>query len=259
MANLPPALTFKAWQRSKLFERAERQGARLQSHAALTLTDTNTNQAASGDVSFILMAAGDVAGLKPDAIKHMAPAPATRDAETTKLVHIDLWEKDLPWRYTPMQNDPNKLLPWLVLLVGTSKEIEVKGGIVNVDPEVLKAHNLDDSYLWAHTQFDGNREIARILSPRGLELDGVPPRPAGLLPQHEYVAVLVPAFNPEGERMWSAAGVPNFGSKAVLPAFHFWSFGTAEAGDFATLATALTIPPAAGGQNRAALSPQCAC
>lgn len=246
MANPPQTLTFKAWQRSKLFERAKRQGPRLQSSVALTLTDTNTNQAKSGDQSFILMAAGDVAGLKPSAIKHMAPAPGARDAETTKLVHIDFWEKDLPWRYTPIQNDPNKLLPWLVLLVGTGEEIKVEGGIVtHVAPEVLKTHNLDDSHLWAHTQLAGQSETARILSPRGLELDAQTNKHVGLLPQHEYIAVLVPAFNQEGDRMWTAAGEPNFGSKGILPAFHFWSFGTAEAGDFETLATALTIPPAA--------------
>ena len=237
MANPPDKLTFKAWQRSKLFDRAQLQGARLQSTVTLTLTDTNTKDTAGDDARFMLMSAGDVAGLRPDAIKHMAPAPFARDAETTKFVHIDLWEKDLPWRYTPQKNDPNTLHPWLVLLVGTGEEIQVEGGIVTqIADEVLKTHNLEQSHLWAHTQFDGHSEIGRILSPQVLNA------------QHEYLAVLVPAFNQDGQPMWSVNDnnvIRNFGSKGALPAYHFWRFWTAEAGDFETLATALKILKAA--------------
>src|SRR5215217_3227698 len=151
MAPLPKKLTFTAWQRSRLFERAEVAGPRLSGKLALTLADTNTGQAASDDATFTLMAAGDVDGLKAEAIKHMAPAPFARDAETTKLVHIDLWEHDLPWRYTPEVDAPN-LRPWLVLLVGTAEEIQVEGGVVtHVADSVLAAHDLASSHLWAHT------------------------------------------------------------------------------------------------------------
>jgi hypothetical protein len=241
MPDLPEKLTFKAWQRSRLFDQAQPQGARLGGKLSLTLQDTNTRQSAPGETSFTLMATADVGGLKADAIKHMAPAPFARDAETTKLVHIDLWESDLPWRYTPRTNEP-KLRPWLVLLVGTAEELKIEGGLVkHVGQSVLKAHNLDQSYLWAHTQWDGHTNIARILSPRGLPTAA---EPAGLLPQQEYLAVLVPAFNDAGQPMWSSAGEPNYGTKGVLPAFHFWRFWTAEPGDFETLAAALRVPPA---------------
>src|SRR5436190_21211438 len=98
MAALPEKLTFTAWQRSRLFERAEVQGPRLGGKLALTLADINTGQHATEDAHFTFMAAADVAGLKLTAVKHMAPAPFARDAETTKLVHIDLWEHDLPDR-----------------------------------------------------------------------------------------------------------------------------------------------------------------
>ncbi|MER2600173.1 MAG: hypothetical protein ABTQ73_11700 [Caldilineales bacterium] len=223
---MPDILTFTSWERSRLFERAVPQGARLGSSLALTLTDVKTGQPpAQGDAPFGLLAAADVAGLKPGAIKHMAPAPFARDAETTKFVHIDLWEKDLPWRYTPQANSP-ALRPWLVLLVGTGEEIEVRGGIANVKDSVLIAHDLKHSHLWAHTQWDGHTTIARILSPRKLAA------------QTEYVAALVPAFNQDGQEMWTVAGNAvqrSFGSKGILPAFHFWRFWTADAGDFETL------------------------
>jgi hypothetical protein len=243
MPELPKNLTFKAWQRSKLFDRAEKQGPRLGGKLALTLRDTNTAQQVIEDTRFTLMAPADVAGLKPSAIKHMVPAPFARDAETTKLVHIDLWEYDLPWRYTPEANNPN-LPPWLVLLVGTAEEIKVEGGLVtHVDNRVLETHNLTESHLWAHTQWDGHTTIGRILSPRGLETNGGL-KSVGLLPQHEYLAVLVPAFNDDGKPMWSAPAERHFGRKGVLPAFHSWRFWTSESGDFETLAGALKVPPA---------------
>lgn len=137
----------------------------------------------------------------------------------------------MPWRYTPQVNEPN-LRPWLVLLVGTGEEIAVSGGIANVQASVLQAHPLSQSHCWAHTQFDGHNTIGRILSPQKL------------LPQREYVAVLVPAFNDTGRDMWHDDGTTNFGRRGVLPAFHHWRFWTAEAGDFETLAAALHIPPA---------------
>ena len=240
----PDKLTFTSWQRNKVFERATSQGARLGGKLGLTLTDTNTGQAATEDTAFTLMAAADIGGLKPGAIKHMAPAPFSRDAETTKLVHLDLWDKDLPWRYTPQPNAGDNLTPWLALLVGTIEELQVDGGAVtHVEDSVLVAHNLDESHRWAHTQFDGRATISRIVSPRGSEHDGNG-NAVGLQAQREYIAVLVPAFNDAGTLMWTADGQRQFGGRGSLPAFHSWRFWTAEAGDFETLAAALHVPPA---------------
>ena len=253
MAPLPKTLTFTAWQRSRLFERAEEKDGRLEGNVSLTLTDTNTGESITDDIRFKLMAAGEVAGLKPDAIKHMAPAPFARDAETTKLVHIDLKEYDLPWRYTPRREedhpvlgvpDNNVLRPWMVLLVGTVDELKVEGGVVTfVADSVLAAHNLNESHLWAHTQWDGTTTISRLVSPRGLEDIGGGKR-AGLVPQREYLAVVVKAFNESGQPMWTAPANRQFGKKGVLQALHFWRFWTTEAGDFETLAAALRLPPA---------------
>ncbi len=231
-------LVFRSWRRNEIFDRAVREGPRLAGKLGLRLTDTVTGQFATGDAPFTLMAAADIGGIKPAAIRHLAPAPFARDAETTKLVHLDLHDPDLPWRYTPLPRVGDVVKPWLALLVGTTEELRVEGGSVTLVTEsVLQAHDLSQSHLWAHTQEAGGSPIARIVSPRGTE-----PGVAGLLPQREYVAALVPTFNDAGEPMWTAAGVQPPGQP--LPAFHSWRFWTAEAGDFETLATALSVPPA---------------
>lgn len=231
MPPLPAKLTFHSWQRSTLFDRATA-GPRLTGSLALTMRDTATGQEATGDNRFTLLAAADIAGLNPSAIKHMAPAPLTTGAEITKFAHVDFWEKDLPWRYTPRLNAGDDLFPWMVLLVGSAAEIEVENSVANVPSRVLQEHNLADSRLWAHTQYDGNAEIARILSP-------------GTLPaEQECVAVLVPAFNELGEHSWTVQGESVQPPGVVLPVLHSWRFWTAEAGDFETLAAALHIPVA---------------
>lgn len=233
-------LLFRSWQRNEIFDRAVRQGPRLAGTLGLTLTDTATSQFASEDAHFTLMAAADIGGIKPGAIKHLAPAPFARDAETTKLVHLDLWDADLPWRYTPLPADGEVVHPWLALLVGTADELRVDGGSVTlVADSVLLAHNLEESHRWAHTQEAGGATISRILSPRGTE-----PGSPGLQPQREHVAVLVPTFNEAGEWMWTPGGARQFGARGSLPAFHSWRFWTAEAGDFESLATALRVLPA---------------
>lgn len=237
-------LHFGSWRRNALFDGAERVGGRLKGKLKLSLSDDLIGVPSSGDAAYTLMGAADVGALRPGAITQVAPAPFSRDAETTKLVHVDLREPDLPWRYTPRETPgAESLAPWLVLLVGTAEEIRVEGGVVaQVEQSVLLAHPLEQSHTWAHTQRAGDRTTARILSPRGTE-----PRPGGigvvgLAAQREHVAVLVPSFNDAGEQMWDAAGVLQLGSLPALPALHSWRFWTAEAGDFETLAAALRVP-----------------
>lgn len=225
-------LIFNAWQRSGLFDSTELTGARLSGTLPLQLEDTATGQQSTGNAPFTLMAAADIGGLKPGAIRHMAPAPGVNDAETTKYVHIDFYEKDLPWRYTPAKNGGN-LKPWLVLLVGREADIKVDGGFANVAANVLGEHDPQKSHLFAHTQTDEAGVVTgRILSP------------CKLLPQQQYMAVLVPAFGKTGTPLWTVNGDVVTGPSEPLRAFHYWRFATAEAGDFETLAAALRIPPA---------------
>src|SRR5215217_7650050 len=114
---MPPVgtkLTFHSWKRPAIFEHVT-EGARLKGSLELTLSDTALGQSSQGQSEFELLSAGDIASLDPAAIRHLAPAPMASDAEVTKYVHVDFWEKDLPWRYTPKKNDPILLRPWMVL------------------------------------------------------------------------------------------------------------------------------------------------
>ena len=217
-------IRFLDWTRSKILAEAFAEQGRLKGRVKFTLTEGGASLADAATIFF--KAAGDVSALRSGAIRHLAPKPFTADAETTKLVHVDFTEPDLPWRYTPQPADAGRLRPWLVLLVGTPDELQVEGALVRrVEGPVLQAHDLALSYRWAHVQLDRDVRIARLLSP------------AKLIPQREYVAAIVPAFNPAGDDSWSGGDL----RYDELPAFFSWGFRTGEEGDFETLATALRL------------------
>ena len=223
-------LTFHKWVRPSILEAAELEGTRLVRKLDLEASDSsNTSNNVNGIQRIRFLNVGDVAGLKASAIKHMAPAPFTSDAESTKLVHVDFHEKDLPWRYTPqlVTNNGNEthLKPWMVLLVGTAKEIQIVGQSATVAKTVLDKHDLNSSYQWAHTQGEKQEEFSRIVSP------------SKLVPQSEHVAILVPAFDGNGNPKWDAQSDHTL----EIQIYHSWRFWTAEAGDFESLASALNV------------------
>ena len=232
-------LNFTSYIRPAIFRGATPQDGRLNQEIKISISDNYSHrEITSSDLSISFIAAKDIAGLNPAAIKHMAPAPHTKNAETNKLVHIDFWDPGLPWRYTPEVSADDKQKPWMVLLVGTAEEIKVEKGIVTfVADNVLLEHDLKNSHLWAHVQSDGETTFSRIISPKGLKKNSSDTS-GGLVPQENYIAVLVPAFSEK--QMWEIENGKNVTRNfSILPAFHSWTFKTDEKGDFLTLAKAL--------------------
>lgn len=228
-------LTFTSWQRSSIYDLVvdpTPKDGRLVGSLPLTLRDTRGPDVGTGAVPFHLVAARDVGALGAGAVLGTAPRPLARDAETTKLVHVDFRDPDLPWRYAPAKAAADRLPPWLVVLVGTTEELRLDGLTVAVlQRSVLDAHDLDDSHRWAHVQDDGRRTTSRVLSPRELE------------ERTEYLAVVVPAFDDTGQQAWDPAAGKQ---PATLPVLHSWRFWTAEEGDFETLAFQITPRPVDG-------------
>lgn len=228
-------IKFLSWRRSDIVSRSQEQAGRLGRQLTLVLDDIGDAAPARQNQARVLFpAASDVVALKPGAIRHLAPKPNTPDAETTKFVHVDFTEPDLPWRYTPKPSLPGQggLAPWMVLLVGTNDDLQTGGGFVTkVTEDVLKTHRLDHSHRWAHVQNEDGVMISRLLSPQRL------------VALRDHVAAIVPAFTAAGEPMWSSDGQRNFD---VLPALFSWTFQAGEEGDFETLATALRLRSASG-------------
>jgi len=255
------SLAFRPWLRSDIY-RLVADGTlhdgRLRAQVPLTLVDRDdAANKAEAELAFHLVGVPDIAGLRTAAVKTVFPAPNATGVENTLSAHLELAEPDLPWRYTPKLRNDRILRPWLVLVAGPEEHVQVAAdGTVTLGAPVLARHPLDRSACWAHVHIElegcrfaagsdaageaetaktldgatvedligqhGGRPIARLLSPFPLQ------------PSTWHVAVLVPAFNSDGEDAWS----PEDG-QAVVPCYHHWRFQTGEGGDFATIAARL--------------------
>jgi hypothetical protein len=249
---VPPPLNFSSWQRSSIYDLVPDAPSivdgRLVGALDLSLTDTtNPADSATESALFHLKAPRDIATLEPGSILRMAPAPGTFEAETTKMVHIDLTGASLPWQYTPAKANGTTLHPWMVLLVGTAADIAVDAehGVAMVDSAFLATFNQSDSHRWAHVHDDGTKvqdgmgaPISRLMctrkDPRAGDGDV-------LAENTDYVAVIVTNYTDSGQLAWPAPKAP--GEPVTLRALHSWTFRTGEKGDFETLAKAIVPRP----------------
>ena len=212
---------------------------RLSATLALTARDLdNASDSASRTLSYDLLGPGDVTGLAPGAVLHTYPSAGALNVEVEKAVYAELAAPDLPWRHTVALPQGKTLRPWTVLLVGTPDEIEVAGTTVRLQPSVLDAHPLTASARGAHVEEDDSgRTVARLISTRAL------------LPDHDHVAVIVPAFTAAGGPAWPTPA----GGAIDLAAYHHWTFHTRAGGDFAVIAGRLKLRQAGPDLGSAAV------
>jgi hypothetical protein len=209
-----------------------------------------------------LIGPGDILGLEARAVVRTDPRPLANDFEPSNLAAIDLFEEDLPWRYSPKVPDGARLLPWLALVVLADGEYRLfpQGEGLPRVLEVFDAAVLppaDQAWAWAHTALhaehanpadpqataallaaDPAASCSRLIAGRKLR--------AGM----SYRAFLVPTFE-----VGRQAGLPNEAARAdalawpraeaiKLPVYYEWSFRTGEEGAFEALVRRLQPLPA---------------
>ena len=200
---------------------------RLTAAVRLTASDLDDpSDSASRTLTYDLFGPGDVTGLAPGAVVNTYPSAGARSVEIDKAVYAELGAPDLPWRHAVELPQAKALRPWLVLLVGTTQEIEVAGAIARLQPSVLDAHPLATAARGAHVEQDAaGRAVGRLISTRALA------------PDRDHVAAIVPAYTAAGTPAWTSPA----GGAIELPAYHYWTFHTRSGGDFAALARRLKL------------------
>ena len=236
----------------------------------------------SGKSSLFLYGPGDVVGFDKRHVVVTEPADGTANFESNYFAGLEIDEPDIPWLFTPAQAvasaalpSQSQLRPWLVLIVLASTEFTLTKASssqgmdwINLsnNPQVLP--DLAESWAWVHTQLTGDlnpsdnladlvtrspqRFVSRLLCPRALQ------------PDTQYTAFLVPAFLmgaqaelPANVSPAATANDPwgpawNAGDTVVnLPVYHSFSFATADAGDFKSLALRLAAKVLTGVGSRA--------
>jgi hypothetical protein len=245
--------------------------ARAVAQIGVKLADAHAGTAIK-PLSMQLYGPGDVIGIDTALVVRTDPRPGTTNFEPNYLAIIDFDPPDFPWMLTPAKaNNDNRLRPWLVLVVLEKTKVgapKMAGAAPLPQIRVPAAHvaaelpPLGESWSWAHAQVvskadandaaaiqadlqsDPRSNISRLICPRRLK------------PDTDYVACVVPAFEPGRLRGLGLAGdgsstamqtlAPAWNhadnKDVVLPVYHHWEFATSVAGDFEYLARKLRSP-----------------
>jgi hypothetical protein len=249
--------------------------ARATVQIGLTLAGANAGTAVTPP-TMNLYGPGDVIGVDTRLILRTDPRPNLRNFEPNYLAIVDFDPPDFPWMLTPaLANNDGRLRPWLVLIVmersktGTPK-MPPQGPLPTIRVRAADAKSelpdLGESWAWAHAQVVSTAgdsgglqadlqtrpesNASRLVCPRRLE------------PNKDYVACVVPAFEPgrlrglgladsrpEAMGTLGPAWDTNVPADVLLPVYHHWEFSTGPGGDFESLARRLKTPSAYAGNT----------
>lgn len=226
-----------------------------------------------------LFGPGDIVGIDRRTIVRTEPRDWITNFEPNYLAHIEFYDEDFCWRYTPAAPDMAKgrLRPWITLVV--LKEDEFVDGkniqdrplpfIDIANPAMLP--RADELWAWAHVHVnrslsanDGeyvSRDMNAVIPKLQAVLDKDPDLaysrlmcPRKLAENTRYHAFLIPTFEagrraglhldlanvPATMSAWDAGARPEGQS---FPYYHRWFFQTGLSGDFETLVKLLVPKP----------------
>ena len=223
-------------------------GGTLGGRAKLTLQVDINNQDA-GTKEFRIVGSADVIGFNRDLVIRTEPAHWSTVFPPNLLAHIEFYDEDFPWRYSPAKAKGDQLRPWISIFVLKETEFTRNQDVLPLPRISLNdASMLPDatqSWLWAHVQkivsstlpddkSASDHVISRLLSPRKLE------------PNTAYYAFVVPTFETgrivglgKGEEDISKLNTqdPAWGNGQMeFPVYYEWYFRTADEMDFAAVA-----------------------
>jgi hypothetical protein len=236
-------------------------------------------QVVAASRSVALFGPGDIVGIDRHAIFRAEPRDWITNFEPNYLAHIEFYDEDFPWRYTPAAPDliQGRLRPWITLLVLAEGEFENGKDIKKkplpyidiLDPGVFP--RADELWAWAHvhvnrtlasddTEFiskDMNALIPKLQAVLSENPDLAYSRilcPRKLAEKTAYHAFLLPTFEsgrraglglevgdvPATMSAWDPASRPD---SQDFPYYFRWYFCTGRTGDFESLVRLLVPKP----------------
>ncbi|MCW5560047.1 MAG: hypothetical protein KIT22_19700, partial [Verrucomicrobiae bacterium] len=226
-----------------------------------------------------LFGPGDIVGVDKRAIFRVEPRDWITNFEPNYLAHIEFYDEDFCWRYTPAAPDAAKgrLRPWIALVLLTEGEFTEGRNIQNkplpyVDvPDLSVFPRAEELWAWAHVHVnrslsanDGefvSTDMAAVIPKLQAVLSQNPDLgysrllcPRKLAENTAYHAFLIPTFEagrraglgldladvPATLSSWDPAARPEGQS---FPYYHRWFFRTGSSGDFETLVRLLVPKP----------------
>jgi len=227
-----------------------------------------------------LFGPGDIQGIETRAIVRTEPRDWATNFEPNYLAHIEFYDEDFPWRYTPAAPDSglSRLRPWIALIVLRDDEFTAGTDARNRPLPYIDLADLsilppaDELWAWAHVHV--NKSLAAADDEfRSTDMNAVLPKLQALLnsnPDHAYSRVVCPRKLEENQA-YHAFVIPVFetGRRAGLgldfsgdpsatmsawdpaarpqgqsfPYYYRWYFRTGLTGDFESLVRLLLPKP----------------
>ena len=250
------SLTFLPWVRSANAAAATAPMSGFRSALPLVLA-VNGAAVYSAPQDLTLLGPGDAVGFDPAQVIRTDPVPDSTGFESDRYATVEFDHPGLPWLLTPGSPTNGRLAPWLCLVVVDDVNgVVLRAGprpgslVLDISADVDATTQLPDpadAWAWAHAQVAGSldadlqtidatageRTLSRLICPRAL------------LPDHRYLACVVPAF--EAGRLAGLGQDPGDSAAAwtltptmTLPVYYSWQFATGDPGDFLELAGRLT-------------------
>lgn len=225
---------------------------------------------------------GDIIGIESRAIIKTEPNNWITNFEPNYLPHVEFYDEDFPWRYTPAAPNAGRLRPWITLVVLKEEEEFKEGGNILGKPlPFIEVENFaevfppaEDLWAWAHVHINRNiigeqeepqaGDISSVLS-QFEELIAENPDmaysrimcPRKLDPSSRYHGFLIPTFEtgrlaglgmgPEKAPHATASAWEGYSGREAstqFPIYHRWFFRTGARGDFEYLVRLLEPKPA---------------
>jgi hypothetical protein len=238
-------------------------GGALPGRAKISVGVTVTNVPGTNGIDMALYGPGDILGIDTRLIVRASPRPGSTNVEPNYLPAIEFDPPDFPWMFSPAKAAGNqRLRPWLVLLVLDRANVKLPKAdrlrplpTITIPAEVAAQElpDLGESWAWAHTQvmtedtLPANQLPGELANEPDLNVSRLV-CPRRLVPNHQYFACLVPAFDagvlrgmggtPDPLKPLAPAWGPAPG-EVQLPVYFHWEFATGPLGDFESLARKL--------------------
>jgi hypothetical protein len=283
----PGAYSFLPWLRQGLATRIasadldDSVRSRVHVNVQLTVRARNVGggeQSANPAKAVALFGPGDIVGIDTRAVLRAEPRHWATNFEPNYLAHVEFYDEDFPWRYTPAAPDQalGRLRPWLTLVVLTEDEFSERPASVDAPlpsievPDRRAFPRADELWAWAHVHVNRDLGVAGHLVSH--DMGSALPKLATVLAQNpdlaysrllcprklaentSYHAFVIPTF--EGGRRaglgldagdvvatasaWEDAPRPE---AQRYPYYYRWYFQTGTRGDFETLVRLLTPKP----------------
>ena len=230
-------------------------------------TDISADEIAEVGIDIRMFGPGDVAGIDDEQVVRVHPEPETQRMPSNYFPHVEFMRPDMPWLFSPERaDDEGRARPWLALVVveraAATSTVDGSAPLERLTVPQNQLPPQDELWAWAHVQtshypdahagdpphYLGGEQAARRFTKPNAATSSRLLCPRRLAPETEYVAAVIPTFEPGrraglGREPYRGDGQPTLGpawdhdseDEKTFPVYYSWRFTSGRDEDFESL------------------------